>query len=130
MKLLPAFLITLFVSCNKSSSFKHSPSDTTKTIAIYYIPGKGIKYSDVYRVDKDSLDWVDKDKKTKVKKWNRSSMYFIPQVDTQKIAGVVKKDSLGNPVLLINYYPIPNQFLLKDMFIDIDSLLNLNSFKQ
>jgi hypothetical protein len=117
------FLLFFFSCKNNSSSFKKSNSDTVKTILLYKLPQQGLKYSDVFRIGKDSQMFVDKNSTTKVKKWSRFYQYFIPQSDTVKINGVVQKDSAtGFVKMQTNYYPLPEQLVVKDMWVNLDSL--------
>ena len=127
MKQLSA-LITLFfiLSCgNKSeTSFKKSPTDTIKTLAIYSKGKDGIAYDVVYRIGVDSLMFVDMDSTTKKKKWSRYYKYFIPINDTARNEkGIPQKDSLGKYQSGIRYYPFYPGAIIKDVNINIDSLV-------
>lgn len=122
---LALLLLTLTIaSCsNSGSSFKRSKNDTVKTLAIYKTPA-GYRYTDVYKVSMDSFMFFDQDSATKVKKWDRFQQYFVPRVDT-----LIGADSLGKPKLQTNYYPVPSSIIIKDMNINIDSLLKANPVK-
>lgn len=117
------FLLFFFSCKNNSSSFKKSNSDTVKTILLYKLPQQGLKYSDVFRIGKDSQMFVDKNSTTKVKKWSRFYQYFVPNADTFFVNGIAQKDSLGYIKMVTNYYQLPEQLVVKDMWVDLDSLL-------
>lgn len=117
-----AFVVILFSCKSGGSNFKHSKSDTIKSWAIYDLQQQGVRSTDVYTISHDSMYFVDKDSTTKVKKWARAKDYFVPQVDTVKVAGVIQLDTLGKPKLTTNYYPIPPSWVVRDMNINIDSL--------
>lgn len=104
--ILLAIVATLF-SCNNNSNFKHSKSDTVKTLALYRI-GKDAKVELVYRVDKDSLTWVPNSDSTQAdKKMQRVSIYFVPIMDS--IKGLM-------------FVPYPKEGILIDGHKNVDSI--------
>lgn len=110
-------LSALILSCNsKSDEFKHTPADTTKTLALYRLGAKGdeAKVELVYKIRKDSLMWitVDQDSNTvnNKKKWGRAVLYFVPVIDSAK---------------KLVFVPYPKEGILIDGEKNVDSIFKL-----
>lgn len=106
----------LIIACNSNSGFKHSPADTTKTLALYRSGAKGdeAKVELVYKIRKDSLMWVtvDQDSNTvnNKKKWARAVLYFVPVLDTAK---------------KLVFVPYPKEGILIDGEKNVDSIFKI-----
>lgn len=95
--------------CTSGANVKHTlrPPDTTYPIVIFH-GQDGMQYGVWRRIRVDSSDFVDKDSTTRVKRWTRVPLYFIPINDS-----ATKK---------VTYYRVREGFLIADMNVDTDSL--------
>lgn len=106
----------LMIACNRYSGFKHSPADTTKTLALYRSGAKGdeAKVELVYKIRKDSLMWVNVDHDsttiTDKRKWARATLYFVPVLDTAK---------------KLVFVPYPKEGILIDGEKNVDSIFKI-----
>lgn len=113
--------ILIFNGCNSSSSsFKHSPSDTTKTVCLYVNPSNSSLALDyVIRITKDSA--VIKDGKANE---FRDSAYFTPFIFPIKKDGKGVLDSLGKPKMELSWQPHPKKLIIQDFNATFPLYLN------
>jgi hypothetical protein len=101
---------------NKTESFKHSPNDTLKTVAVYMMGNEGeLRYGYTYKVLCDTMTMVKKDSNSMELKWGRDSLYYIPLVDTirDKFNKPVK-DSIGNYNYSVTWVNIERSNIIHD----------------
>lgn len=127
MALLIAFiLVVLAIGCGGGASFRHSPPDTITTIVVYGAEGS-YRYGEVRRISIDSFMFADVDSSTMKKKWTRHRIHELPFPDTIKEKGVVVMDSTGKkPKMGVRWVMIYPQFVVRDMNMNIDSLIKAN----
>lgn len=88
-------------------------------------PGKPM-YDIVFRVSKDSFMFSLMDSTTLKKSWVRAKDYYIPIVDTVRNAdGSLGLDSIGRPKIATQYILINSAAVIKDMDIDLDSIIKM-----
>lgn len=124
---LGSYLISTSAACNNKSGgkFVHQPTDTVRTLLVYFNGyTKRDEWGPCYRLTKDSLKFVEVDTVTQKKQWVRDRFYFVPVVDTLRdSAGLPKLDSAtGRPITQTGYYPIPENWVFRDMNLNLDSL--------
>lgn len=101
-------LVLLFAACSTNTeTFKHSPADTSKTLALYHI-GQQAKVDLVFRIAKDTFMFSAVDSLTTKKQWTRDTTYFVPIIDSAR--GLL-------------FVPYPKEFILIDGGKNVDSLM-------
>ncbi len=108
--------LLIFASCANESAHKYQPNDTLKTLAFYDRDSTRL-LDYVYRV---TMDTVAKPEL----KWVRDTIYFVPyMLPVADSTGKPMNDSTGKPILQLNYVLFPKNKIVKDLNIDVDSLL-------
>jgi len=114
MKKSIAFSFLLLVACS-SAKFKIRPPKIDEVLVSYFQEDQ-LKTDMAKRLILDTVRRDTSDPTTN--KLVTDTFYFVPQLDTLKrdSAGTVKyqTDSLGHLKLVINFYSIDKQFILKD----------------
>lgn len=113
MIVLTAFLFSCLFFCygKNESAYVLKPADTTRVIkAFISSPRREIMFDMVFRVTKDSFDYIDADSLTKKKKFFRDTTYYVFRVDSTKkdSAGHLAKTGLYWPALKGTVYPGEN----------------------